>query len=913
MANKNSAITLGKQIRTLFDAGALGAMPDRGLLDHFARGGETSEAAFVTLVERHGPMVLRVCRHLLADSHLAEDAFQVTFLLLARRARSLHDPDALAGWLHRVARRVALRARAGIRRRNDRETSGPSEIAVAADNFLERDELRAIVHEEIDRLAEAQRLPILLCALEGLSHEEAAQRLRWPVGTVKSRLVRGRRRLEGRLARRGLAPALALAAAVAPTPASAAPVPLALAVATTRAALASAGRIATTAGPVSASVSTTIALLLQRELSAMLLANLKLAAGAALVAGAASVLIGLVLASPLGRPAQAITPQLHQAQTPDAKLPVVAPADLTSIRKTDRGIPESQPLIPRQETANQAVAAPERRLSAFGEQVQRAIHEGVRFLKAQQRPDGSWADVESDSKTGVTSLVTLALVTAGEKPDSPTVRKALEYLRAFGPNELRSTYAISLQTMVYADAEPERDQLRIVANANWLERAQIRADEPQLWPGSWTYSDAPGRPRPGDNSNTQYALLGLSAASEVGVAVKPSVWELSRSYWERSQKRDGSWAYTPDSNNPTASMTCAGVSSLAIAGLRRFQGQEILQGEAIRNCGNGGINQGDAPKQGALRIAKLKHAGDFAIAPRAIPNLQAGIDWLANHFQVGQNFGGGQQWKLYYLYGLERAGRLAGIRFFGDHDWYRLGAEELVQQQDKPGGYWQGALVESNKVLATSFALLFLAKGRAPVLINKLRHAPSGDWDNDPDDVRNIVGIVSRDWKHILTWQVVDSQKATVPDLLRAPILFINGHSAPEFTVSEKKNLREYVDRGGRIFAEACCGSAGFDRGFKKLMEEVFTDKQEQLRTLADDHPVWRARHLLSFEIHPLWGISRGGRTAVIYSPKDLSCYWNQSERSPANPAVIRAIQVGQNVIDYVTGRKLPADKLSDP
>ena len=96
-------------------------------------------------------------------------------------------------------------------------------------------------------------------------------------------------------------------------------------------------------------------------------------------------------------------------------------------------------------------------------------------------------------------------------------------------------------------------------------------------------------------------------------------------------------------------------------------------------------------------------------------------------------------------------------------------------------------------------------------------------------------------------------------------------------------------------------------------MEELFPEKQDQLRPLADDHPIWRARHLLSSEIHPLWGISRGGRTAVIYSPRDLSCYWNQSEHSPANPAVIRAIKVGQNVIDYVTGRKLPPDKLSDP
>src|SRR5271165_5744218 len=114
----------------------------------------------------------------------------------------------------------------------------------------------------------------------------------------------------------------------------------------------------------------------------------------------------------------------------------------------------------------------------------------------------------------------------------------------------------------------------------------------------------------------------------------------------------------------------------------------------------------------------------------------------------------GQQWKHYFLYGLERAGRLCGIRFFGRFDWYRLGAEELVRTQNKLGGFWRG-VGQENDVIATSFALLFLAKGRAPVLINKLRHLPADDWNNDPDDVRNIVGVVSRDWNNLLTWQTV--------------------------------------------------------------------------------------------------------------------------------------------------------------
>ncbi|HZW30878.1 MAG TPA: DUF4159 domain-containing protein, partial [Isosphaeraceae bacterium] len=435
---------------------------------------------------------------------------------------------------------------------------------------------------------------------------------------------------------------------------------------------------------------------------------------------------------------------------------------------------------------------------------------------------------------------------------------------------------------VFAAAEPERDQLKIAANVDWLERAQIRPGDSQPhWPGSWTYSDA--KFRHGDNSNTQYALLGLHAAAEAGVPVKPEVWTLARSYWERCQRNDGSWAYTPDSPASSASMTCAGISSLIIAGQRRFQGQEYLQGETIVNCGKGGFNR----------------------------SLQFGIDWMARNFQVGQNFGMGQQWKYYYLYGLERAGRLAGVRFFGPHDWYRLGAEELVHQQDKLSGFWRGRLLEGEyPVLATSFAVLFLAKGRAPVLINKLRHSPLNDWNHDVDDVRNLVGIVSRDWKNLLTWQVVDPSLSTVADLLQAPILFFNGHRVPEFPKAARDNLHDFVEQGGFILADACCGERDFDRGFRQLMKELFPEPGYELKPLGESHPVWRAKWVLSPEIHPLWGIEHGCRTVVIYSPLDLSCYWNQAEHSPANPAVIKAVKVGQNVIDYATGREMPADKL---
>jgi hypothetical protein len=226
---------------------------------------------------------------------------------------------------------------------------------------------------------------------------------------------------------------------------------------------------------------------------------------------------------------------------------------------------------------------------------------------------------------------------------------------------------------------------------------------------------------------------------------------------------------------------------------------------------------------------------------------------------------------------------------------------------------WEGTSIERSNLLATGFALLFLANGRAPLLINKLRHSPAVDWKNDRDDIRNLVGIVSREWKSLLTWQLIDSKTATVADLLQAPILFISGHKAPEFTPSERANLRGYLERGGVILADACCGSADFDAGFRNLLRESFAGEEYELRPLPGDHAIWRAKHQLAPGSYPLLGIHRGGKLVLVYSPKDLSCYWNQANRDPSNPAVITAVRVGQNVVDYVTGCKLPPNKLSGP
>ena len=226
--------------------------------------------------------------------------------------------------------------------------------------------------------------------------------------------------------------------------------------------------------------------------------------------------------------------------------------------------------------------------------------------------------------------------------------------------------------------------------------------------------------------------------------------------------------------------------------------------------------------------SKLRHGAE------SIPSFRRASTGWPSTSRSSQNFGNGQQWKFYYLYGLERAGRLTGLRFFGKNDWYRLGAEELVHEQNKFGGFWVGALNESDKVLATSFALLFLAKGRAPVLINKLVHAPSGDWNNDPDDVRNIVNVVSRDWKSLLTWQVVDPGAAALPELLQAPIIFFNGHHAPQFSADAPgETSASPSSKGVSSSPRRAAAASEFDQGFKQLMTEIFPEPEYQLRPLS--------------------------------------------------------------------------------
>lgn len=526
--------------------------------------------------------------------------------------------------------------------------------------------------------------------------------------------------------------------------------------------------------------------------------------------------------------------------------------------------PFSEPVVGREELSASAV--------------NQAIERGVAYLRRQQGERGNWEEY-GNQPTGTTSLGVMALLNAGIPKSDPSVVKALEYIRA--AENPAATYATSLQIMAFALAEPDRDRLLIRRNVKWLADNQVLKGNDV---GGWSYV---ANPISADNSNTQFALLALHEAELLGVRSDPELWKRGLKYWLDQQRRDGSWSYRP--MDSSGSMTCAGIASVLIA---------------IRH-----LPAGDA--------AVIN--GDIVCCGRPVREDAAarGLDWLGKHFSVTRNPApsgpDSTSHYMYYMYGLERVGRLSGQRYVGRHDWYREGAEQLLLSQNKLDGSWYCPSLQTRSI-STAMALLFLSKGKRPVAISKLQHSTELDWNYHPDDIAQLTQHLEQRWKQPLNWQYISSSAASAADLLQSPVLFISGREGLRLSAAEKTALRDYCLGGGFIFAEACCGGEGFDRDFRGLMEELFPDTP--LRLLPPDHPVWFAEQAVDPDAAlPLFGINTCCRTSVVYCPDNLGCLWELSRRQGTQypPEVRRrldtALAMGANVVAYATGREL-RDKL---
>jgi RNA polymerase sigma-70 factor (ECF subfamily) len=277
MAETQGGVFL-RQVRKLVAAQTAGRLSDRQLLEQFLA--RQDESAFTALVQRHGPAVLSLCRSLLRHLQDAEDVFQATFLVLARKAGSIRKRESLGSWLYGVAHRLASKAKARAARHGVRELAAAEEAeAPAADDMTWR-ELRLVLHEELSRLPEKYRSPLLLCYWEGMTQEDAAVQLGWSKGTLKERVHRARELLRGRLTRRGVTLSAGLVTAMLCGRAGTAAEALALVNPTTRAALAFAAGKQAFAGGLSAA-----AALAEGVIRTMLLTKVKIAAAVLLTLG----------------------------------------------------------------------------------------------------------------------------------------------------------------------------------------------------------------------------------------------------------------------------------------------------------------------------------------------------------------------------------------------------------------------------------------------------------------------------------------------------------------------------------------------------------------------------------------------------------------------------------------------------
>jgi RNA polymerase sigma factor (sigma-70 family) len=296
-------------IRRLAGARRVRELTDGQLLHRFAAHRE--ETAFAALVERHGRLVMRVCRNVLHHEQDAEDAFQATFIVMARRAGSIQHVQAVGSWLYRVAHRIAKKAGASMARRRIRERKAGNRIVRSAHSEAAWQELQEVLHQELDRLPATYREPFVLCCIEGRPGSEAARLLGWKEGTVSGRLSRARKLLRERLARRGMALPAVLAALALAAPEANATVPLALKSVTLQAAL----RHAACDGAAGV-VSARVAELAQGMSRTMIGVKIKIATAILIAAGAAA----FGLRAVTQREASAQT----AAQTPKADAPHAA-------------------------------------------------------------------------------------------------------------------------------------------------------------------------------------------------------------------------------------------------------------------------------------------------------------------------------------------------------------------------------------------------------------------------------------------------------------------------------------------------------------------------------------------------------------------------------------------------------------
>jgi len=509
--------------------------------------------------------------------------------------------------------------------------------------------------------------------------------------------------------------------------------------------------------------------------------------------------------------------------------------------------------------------------------VEQAIQKGIEYLFSKQYKNGSWqpyrAGQDNSHDTGPTALVVYALLESGISPQDPRIQRAIEWLEKTPAD---TTYALVTRCNAW---------LAVNRQTKRRYQGQLRDEARRLWEASFagrhTYPAKPGvADKRWDNSNSQFGLLGVWAAKQSDVEVPMKYWEAVMNHWQSTQLPDGGWNYRGKSGPQaaTGTMTAGGVASLYVC-FDELNSQEFV------GCGKKMDN---------------KH-------------IIRGLAWFDKNFSRSVGNWTTSREGYYYLYGVERVGLAAGYKYFGTQDWYKIGATNLINAQ-KPDGSWLGThdnpaneipddgsddpaaqkpVSRPLHVSDTGFALLFLIRGRHPVLFNKLEF--KGDWNNRPRDMATLTRWISDTFEKTVNWQIVNL-KVPVKELHDAPILYISGAETPQFTDKELDKLREFVWQGGCLLSVTECKGEAFSRGIKQVYAKLFG--QYELAPVGKDHPIYSAHFPLGG--YPAISIlSNGVRPLAIHTEEDLAKSWQLR-----NTVTERgAFQAAANIFMYVTDR----------
>jgi hypothetical protein len=568
-----------------------------------------------------------------------------------------------------------------------------------------------------------------------------------------------------------------------------------------------------------------------------------------------------------GAPAPSIAgtaPTTTAATTQLAELPASQP----TTRPTSRRVVLRPPLRP----------IPEPPGIVTDEEIGRAIQRGVDQMVQAFDPESgqlrhSLRGGQNEAYAcGLNALCVYALLQSSQAiPDQrlnvrgPFMKSLITGMKRLPANTGVVTYARGIRATALALYNRSEDRAALRADVQYLLMTHAKGAYSYVGYRESANSPLRGAPSSWDNSNSQYGLLGVWSGAEVGVEVPGHFWMDVLKHWYTYQQADGMWGYT--SGGGTLSMTAAGTASLFVA-------------EDYAYSARFGSRVGREPFSDSLKRA---------------------LTWWEKEDNVSTP---PSAWWGYTLYGIERVGLASGFKYFGKHDWYRELAAHVISRQ-QPDGTW-GDLVES------AYALLFLSRGRHPVLMNKLRFDKGGTegqaqgfWGNRPRDAANLARYAGRKLERPLNWQVVTLEREW-HDWLDSPILTIGSHSVPYFTAADIAKFRQYVEAGGMIYLQADADSPVFDEFAKDFTQRVLP--QYEMIDVPPDHLIYNVL-FKSDPPPPLKMVTNGSRILILYSPKDIARAWQlRDEKSKGN-----VFQLGVNLFIYAAGKRELRNRLSSP